>query len=409
MAEWPQTAKPNKLKANWSPKSFILMGGALTAQGNAVTPGVLSATGLPVEGAPTDDPYALTTDVQGRRLGLANWIAHPDNPLTARSLVNRLWQYHFGHGIVRTANNFGAKGAAPTHPELLDWLTRDFIDGGWKIKRMHKLIMMSDVYRRSTAHPDLEKLETADPDNKLLARFMPRRLSAEEYRDALLLATGELNREVGGLPIMPEINMEVALQPRMIQFSIAPAHQPSRTPEVRNRRTIYAYRVRGQADPFLEVMNQPNPNDSCEFRDSAAVSPQAFTLLNSDVMSDRSIAMALRVQKETDQLAAQVDHAFRSALGRAPSKAERQRMVQYVEEMVVHHEQNEPQSVKYATEIKRSLVEEFSGKPFDYIEILPIFRDYVPDAKPWTVDTKTRALADMCLLLFNANEFAYVY
>ena len=97
---------------------------------------------------------------------------------------------------------------------------------------------------------------------------------------------------------MPEINMEVALQPRMIQFSIAPAHQPSRTPEERNRRTIYAYRVRGQADPFLEIMNLPNPNESCELRDSAAVTPQAFTLLNSDVMTDRSIAFALRVQKE---------------------------------------------------------------------------------------------------------------
>ncbi len=174
-------------------------------------------------------------------------------------MVNRLWQYHFGQGIVRTANNFGAKGAKPTHPELLDWLTRDFLDGGWKIKRMHKLIMISDAYRRATSHPDLQQLATVDPDNKLLARFLPRRLTAEEYRDATLLATGELNREVGGLPIMPEINMEVALQPRMIQFSIAPAHQPSRTPTERNRRSIYAYRVRGQADPFLEVHESAKP------------------------------------------------------------------------------------------------------------------------------------------------------
>ncbi len=398
-----------KQDANWRPESFILTGGALTAKGDKVTPGVLSGTGLPVDGAPTDDPYALTTDINGRRLGLANWIAHPDNPLTARSFVNRIWQYHFGHGIVRTANNFGAKGAAPTHPELLDWLTRDFIGGGWKIKRMHKLIMMSDVYQRSTAHADLQKIETVDPDNKLLARFMPRRLSAEEYRDALLLATGELNREFGGLPIMPEINMEVALQPRMIQFSIAPAHQPSRTPQERNRRTIYAYRVRGQADPFLEVMNQPNPNDSCELRDTAAVSPQAFTLLNSDVMSDRSIAMAVRIEKDTEKLPAQIGRAFRYSLGRAPTDAERQRMRRYVQEMIAHHEHHKPEPVAYPTEITRSLVEEFSGKPFAYTEILPVFKDYVPDAKPGTVDAKTRALADMCLLLFNANEFTYVY
>ncbi len=395
--------------ANWRPEAYILMGGALTAKGDPVTPGVLSGTGLAVEGAPTDDPYALTTDINGRRLGLANWIAHPDNPLTARSFVNRLWQYHFGQGIVRTANNFGAKGAAPTHPELLDWLARDFINGGWKIKRVHKLIMMSDAYKRSTAHNDLENLETVDPDHKLLARFMPRRLTAEEYRDALLLATGELNREVGGLPIMPEINMEVALQPRMIQFSIAPAHQPSRTPDERNRRTIYAYRVRGQADPFLEVMNRPNPNDSCEFRDTAAVSPQAFTLLNSDMMSDRSIALALRIQKDCSELPDQIGRAFRYAIGRTATAAERRRMQTYVEEMVAHHQQHHPQPVEYPTEITRSLVEEFSGKPFEYTEILPVFKNYVPDAKPWTVDAKTRALADMCLLLFNTNEFAYVY
>ncbi len=401
--------KPNEIDTDWRPESFILTGGALTATGDKVTPGVLSATGLPVEGAPTDDPYALTTDLNGRRLSLANWIAHPDNPLTARSLVNRLWQHHFGNGIVRTANNFGAKGASPTHPELLDWLTRDFIDGGWKIKRMHKRIMMSDAYKRSTAHADLEAVETVDPDNKLLARFLPRRLTAEEYRDAVLAATGELNRQIGGLPIMPEINMEVALQPRMIQFSIAPAHQPSRTPEERNRRTIYAYRVRGQADPFLEVMNQPNPNDSCEFRDSAAVSPQAFTLLNSDVMSDRSIAMAARIQDEGGNLPEQIDRAFQSVLGRAASDDERQRMRVYVEQMVQHHQEHKPVETEYPTEVTRSLVEEFSGKPFEYTEILPVFEDYVPDAKPWAVDAQTRALADMCLLLFNTNEFTYIY
>jgi len=195
----------------------------------------------------------------------------------------------------------------------------------------------------------------------------------------------------------------------MIQFSIAPAHQPSRTPAVRNRRTIYAYRVRGQADPFLEVMNQPTPNDSCECRDSAAVSPQAFTLLNSDVMSDRSIALALRLENEAESLPERVVLAFKRVLGRAPSDDERDQMRTYVQEMVSHHEKHEPEQVEYPTEVVRSLVEEFSGKPFDFVEILPVFKNYVPDAKPWMVDAKTRALADMCLLLFNTNEFAYVY
>ncbi len=400
---------PKQPNAEWRPESFVLMGGGLTAKGDKVTPGVLSAPGLAASAGRPDDPYALTNDISGRRLGLAQWIANPKNPLTARSLVNRLWQHHFGAGIVRTPNNFGVKGEPPTHPELLDWLAHELIAGGWRMKRIHKLIMMSNAYKRGVGHPELEQLRKVDPGNKLFARFNPRRLSAEEFRDALLVATGELNREMGGLPVMPEINMEVALQPRMIQFSIAPAHQPSRTPAVRNRRTIYAYRVRGQADPFLEVMNQPTPNDSCECRDSAAVSPQAFTLLNSDVMSDRSIALALRLENEAESLPERVVLAFKRVLGRAPSDDERDQMRTYVQEMVSHHEKHEPEQVEYPTEVVRSLVEEFSGKPFDFVEILPVFKNYVPDAKPWMVDAKTRALADMCLLLFNTNEFAYVY
>lgn len=409
---WQNSRKlrpPKQSNPNWKPESFVLMGGSLTAKGPEVSPGVLSGPGVAASPGQPHDPYALTSDISGRRLGLAQWIANPQNPLTARSLVNRLWQFHFGAGIVRTSNNFGVKGEPPTHPELLDWLAGEFIAGGWKIKRMHRLIMMSDAYQRSTRHPDPNQLEKVDPGNKLLGRFSPRRLSAEEFRDALLAATGELNREMGGLPVMPEINMEVALQPRMIQFSIAPAHQPSRTPDVRNRRTIYAYRVRGQADPFLEVMNQPTPNDSCECRDSAAVSPQAFTLLNSEVMSDRSIALAVHLQEETGSLSEQIVLAFQRVLGRKPSDEERTQMLAYVQKMVSHHEEYEPVRVEYPTEVVRSLVEEFSGKPFDYVEILPVFRDYVPDAKPWLVNPRTRALADMCLLLFNTNEFAYVY
>ena len=401
--------KPDPKKKNWAPKSFIFLGGAYEATGSEVTPGVLSGCGVPVEGAPSDDPYALPTTVNGRRLALANWMTNPKNPLTARSFVNRLWQYHFGNGIVRTANNFGVKGAEPTHLDLLDFLTQEFVSGGWKSKRLHKMIMMSDAYKRSTAYGDLEKLETVDPDNKLLARFMPRRLTAEEIRDGLLAVTGELNREVGGLPIMPEINMEVALEPRMIQFSIAPAHQPSRTPDERNRRSIYAYRVRGQADPFLEVMNKPNPNDSCDFRDTAAVSPQAFTLFNSDVTSDRSIALAIRVQKDAEKLGGQIGKAFRLTLGRKPTADERKRMVAYVKKMTAYHKSHEPKPVTYPTKITRSLVEEFTGKAFEYEEWLPIFEDYVPDAKPSTVSAETRAMADMCLLLFNTNEFMYVY
>ena len=258
--------------------------------------------------------------------------------------MNRIWQHHFGRGIVGTANNFGAKGDHPTHPELLDWLSRQFLAHGGRSKPLHRLILMSDVYRRSAAHPNPQLLGKIDPTGKWLASFRPRRLTAEELRDTLLMVTGELNPEMGGVPVMPEINLEVALEPRMIQFSIAPAYQPSRTPEERNRRSIYSYRVRGQADPFMEVMNLPNPNESCEVRDVAAVSPQAFTLMNSDVMTDRSIAFAQRLMGQQADTRQQVKTAFQLAYGRQPDPEELQSLTRYVQEMVLYHKQHKPEA-----------------------------------------------------------------
>ena len=388
--------------------THILMGGSVAAEGDKVSPGVLSALGLPVD-QEAEDPYVITEEFDGRRMTFAKWVANSQNQLTTRAIVNRLWQGHFGKPIAGNPNNFGAKGGKPTHPKVLDYLASELVKGGWKLKRLHKLIMMSDTYQQGNSHRELEKLREVDPNNSLLAVYEPRRLTAEELRDGMLAITGELNTEMGGLPIMPEINMEVALQPRMIQFSIAPAYQPSKTPEQRNRRSIYAYRVRGQADPFLELFNQPNPNDSCEMRDSVSVSPQAFTLMNSDVVTDRSIALALRIEKESKRLKTQITKAFEFALGRKPNRKEMNRMVDYIEDMRVYHTKFEPDPVEYPTEITRSLVEEFSGKPFEYNEILPAFEEYTPDMKASDVNPETRALADLCLVLFNSHEFVYVY
>ncbi|MCM2373011.1 PSD1 and planctomycete cytochrome C domain-containing protein [Aporhodopirellula aestuarii] len=402
-----------KINLNQPTESFILTGGAITAPADPVGPGVLSMTGVgvrrgEVESNDLGDEYRLTDNINGRRFGLARWIADARNPLTSRAIVNRIWQSHFGVGIAANANNFGAKGAKPTHPELLDFLASDFLNGGWKIKRMHRMIMLSDAYQRSSYHPNHETLRDADPDNTTLAYFPIRRMTAEELRDAMLAMTGELNLEAGGLPISSEINMEVALQPRMIQFSLAPAYQPSRLPEQRNRRSIYAYRVRGQADPMLELFNQPNPNESCERRDVAAVTPQALTLLNSDVMTDRSIAMAKRLQEIEPETHGQIEAAFRILLGRSPRPHESDRLGEYVADMQTYHADVDPEPTEYPTEITRSLVEEFTGRPFEYTEILPVFERYVPDAKPADVSPETRALADLCLLLFNTNEFLYI-
>jgi len=398
---------PDEQDPEWRPANAILLGGAVDAPGDAVTPGVLSAVYRPQSAE--QDPWAITDDLTGRRTEVARWITDPRNPLSTRSIVNRVWQYHFGRGLAANSNNFGVSGSKPTHPELLDWLTRDFVDNGWKLKRLHRLIMTSAAYRQSGERPDMEAVREADPENKRIAYFTPRRLTAEEFRDAMLAASGELNREMGGVPAMPEINMEVALQPRMIQFSIAPAHQPSRTPAERNRRSVYTYIVRGQADPFLEVFNQPNPNDSCERRDAASVSPQALTLMNSDQATDRSIAFAQRLEQEADDRDAQIVRAFELALGRKPDSEESDHMRAYLDRMTAHHEAHDPEPKTYPTRVTRSLVEEFTGKPFEYEEILNRFEDYVPDVKAWQVEPETRALADLALLLFNSNEFAYVY
>ncbi len=390
-------------------ENTILTGGALEAPGEPVTPGVLSMLGVPSPAGTREDPYALPESIEGRRLGLARWIADPRNPLTSRSIVNRVWQQHFVNPIAGNPNNFGVKGRKPTHPELLDWLAADFVENGWTLKRVHRLIMTSEAYRRSGRHPEHTAVVSKDPDNQLLAYYPARRLTAEELRDSLLKITGELNLSPGGLPANPEINMEVALQPRMIQFSLAPAYQPDPKPEQRNRRTIYAYRVRGLADPFLELFNQPNPNDSCEARDSAAVSPQAFTLLNSDTITDRSVAFAERLEEQADTPADQVRRAFHLSFGRNPDSDELDRLTTYLDEMTAYHETTRPEAPVYPAKITRSLVEEFSGDTFEYEEILPAFENYQADRKPGEVSPKTRALADLCLLLFNSNEFVYVY
>ena len=400
---------PREIDASWRPESTVLVGGSVQAPGEPVSPGVLSATQLPTRHSDGRDPYALPDGLAGRRSAFAHWVVDPRNPLTARSIVNRVWAYHFGRGLVATPNNLGALGAQPSDQGLLDWLAADFVENGWSIKRLHRAIMTSDLYRQGSERPDMRVVREKDPENRLMAFFSPRRLAAEELRDSMLLLSGELNEEVGGIPAKPEINMDVALQPRMIQFSIAPAYQPSPKPEQRNRRSIYAYRVRGQADPLMEVFNQPNPNDSCERRDASAVSPQALTLMNSEYSTNRSIAFALRLEREIPGTEARIQRAYQLAFNRPPEPGMANKLAGYVAAMKARHGTLTPAAASYPTRITRSLVEEFTGAPFDYEEWLPAYEQYTPDARASDVSAPTRALADLCLLLFNSNEFAYVY
>src|SRR5262249_34316937 len=190
-------------------------------------------------------------------------------------------------------NNFGKMGKRPAHPELLDWLAIWFVEHDWSVKKLHRLIMTSQAYQQSGDHPDMEKLRRIDPNNELLAAFPPRRLTAEEIRDALLAISGELNREIGGARVFPGIHWGGALPPGRVMGSVPPAYQPPPTPAQRNRRTLYAFRQRILADPVQEVFNRPGSETSCDCRDETTVTPQVFALFNSEFAQDRALAAAV--------------------------------------------------------------------------------------------------------------------
>lgn len=391
------------------PESFIYAGGSVFSEKEPVTPGVLSGIRIPTQAENEKDQYGLPKTLAGRRLALAKWIANPKNPLTTRSIVNRVWQYHFGRGIAANPNNFGTTGKKPTHPKLLDWLASEFVEKGWSIKKLHRLIMTSQVYQQASQHPNREMLQKIDPNNDLWAVFEPRRLTAEELRDSMLAITGELNREAGGLPVRPEINLEVALAPRMLQFSIAPAWQPSRTPEQRNRRSIYTYQVRGLANPLLEVFNKPGSDESCERRDAPSVTPQVFAMMNSQAVTTRSLAMAQRLQQDTETPETQIERGYQLTVGKKPDAKLTAKLLRHYQSMVDYHRKHQPKNIDYPTKITRSLVEELSGDPFQYEELLNVYQNYVPHPQASEVSAETRALADVCLLLLNSNAFIFIY
>ena len=390
-------------------QTSILSGGDPFSPIKPVTPGVLSM--LPgsndtVEETPFND---VPDSIEGRRLALANWIASEHNPLAARTIVNRAWAWHFGQGVAGNPNNFGATGKKPSHPELLDWLAAKFIEDGRSFKRFHRLVMTSDAYQRASAHPDRETLATKDPNGTSYAVFQPRRLTAEEFRDSMLTVSGELNREMGGAPIRPEMNLEAGLQPRMVMGTFAEAWQPSPLPAQRHRRSIYTLQIRGLRDPFMEVFNAPSPDAPCETRDASTVTPQVFSLFNGQASYDRALAFAIRVLEESKGDAASVQRAFQLAFGRAASEREADVALSHWRKMTKRHEGLEFAEPEYPREVVRDAVEENTGERFQFVEQLEFYDDFVPDTKPHEVDARTRAFADVCLVLFNANEFAYVY
>lgn len=384
---------------------YILTGGNAFSQGDAVQPSALSAAAN-VGGMSF---YEIAGGKQHRRLELANWIVDAQNPLTARVMVNRVWAWHFGKGIAGNPNNFGATGKLPTHPALLDYLANWFMEHNWSVKALNELILTSETWQRSSRHPNPQTLAQLDPQGDSYAVQRSRRLTAEELRDAMLAASGELNPQLGGLPSRPDINMEVAMQPRQIMGGTASVYEPDPLPEQRNRRSLYAEKIRGLRDPFLETFNQPGPDKSCELRDTSTVAPQALTLFNSQEVQDRALAFAARLlQHESDADEQRIERAFSIALGRSATAAETQTCVQHWQTATQEEATRTHKPQAFPRETRRTVMAEKTGEPYDFIEIMPAYDSYVPDLQPSDVDARTRGLAQVCLVIFNLNEFAYL-
>lgn len=398
----PVRMPENRLTAGELEQTCILAGGDPFASGDPVTPGVLSVTSA-------SGVHIIPEDIEGRRLKFSEWLTSPNNPLTARVIMNRLWLWHFGKPIAGNPNNFGGTGKKPTHPELLDWLAATFIEEGWSIKAIHRHIMTSDAWRRSTLHPDRTLLADKDPEGTSYAAFRPRRLSAEELRDAMLAATGELNPEVGGIPNRPEINLEAALQPRQVMGTFAAAWTPNPIPQQRHRRSLYALKIRGLPDPLLEVFNTPSPDCSCECRETSTVTPQVFSLFNGQASYSRALALANRAVKETDSDDQAITLCFQLAFSRSPRADELQSCLDHWRETESLQGHTPTVHAEPQLKVRREAVEENTGEKFSFDENLHANRDFVPDLQRADVSAHTRALADLCLVLLNSNEFAYVY
>jgi hypothetical protein len=264
-------------------------------------------------------------------------------------IVNRIWQGHFGRGIVGTPNDFGRQGDPPTHPELLDWLASEFVSGGWRVKPLHRLILLSNTYRMGTAY-NAENAKS-DPDNRLLWRMNRRRLEAEMIRDAVVSTAGTLNPKMGGPPVMAPLTSEEKAglkDPSQWPVALDPAEH--------TRRSVYLYVKRSFRMPLFETFDMPDPAVSCERRNVTTVAPQALAPMNNEFLLQQAGRFAERLRKESgSEPTSWIERGFWLALGRAPTNAEK----------------NDASAL-------------------------------------FAHDSSAEALTRFCLVLFNLNEFLYV-
>jgi hypothetical protein len=293
-------------------------------------------------------------------------------------MVNRLWQHHFGHGLVRTPNDFGLRGARPTHPDLLDWLARELVESGWSLKHIHRLIVLSSTYRQgSTAD---ERTRRIDPDNRLLGRMNRRRLEGEALRDSVLAATGRLTTWLGG-PMV-----RVPLEPEVYDLIFTEGEPDGLwpvAPDLRQhtRRSLYLFNKRNVRLPMLEAFDQPDTLTSCPVRPISTFAPQALILLNGPFMQEQARAFAARLCRETgadDE--ARIERAYRLALGRPATTAEIRLGRRFLREQ---------------TDLLR---DRLRGR-----RTVALPEDLPEGSDP----ARAAALADFCLALLNRNAFVH--
>ena len=377
-----------------APGTFLLNRGAYDKPKEEVQPGLLTILNMPTPAIAQPAGEEST----GRRTALAKMLTDPQNPLTARVMVNRLWHYHFGRGLVGTPSDFGAKGERPSHPELLDWLAGQFMSQGWSMKKMHRMILTSATYQQASKFS--EAGGKVDPDNRLLWHFSRQRLEGEVIRDEALLVAGVLNPKMGGPSILPELPPGMAARGGW-----------KTTPDEgeRNRRSIYVFVKRNTRYPMFETFDMPDTHESCARRNVTTSPVQALTMLNSELTYKWARAFAARVMREAgNDQEAQVAAAYRIALSRAPD-AEEKKLVraffQKQEKIVSEVRDGEIERGLLAPALssvgrKRGGSSPASGEETDDTA-------EVGQAPAGPESGAQVALVDFCHMLLNSNEFVY--
>jgi len=361
-----------------APPVYTLKNGNWQNAGDEVKPGFLSI--LAPGDAVITRPAGMNST--GRRSALAAWLTDPANPLPARVMVNRIWQHHFGRGIVATPGDFGRTGTKPTHPELLDYLAARFVEDGWSIKKMHRLILLSNAYQESSAsQPAGAK---ADPDGKLLWRFPRQRIDAEALRDSMLFVSGQLNPKMGGPGVFPPVPAGVLSE--LSATAAAGGWQTEKDPAQMNRRSVYIFVRRNLRYPMLQEFDSANTFESAHTRSNTVTPAQALDLLNSDLMSQWARSFAGRVLNETGAQAIpakQIARAFNLAYGREATAEELETAAAFL------GEQTKILESRFASDDKAK----------------PPMPDKVPAGMP---PARAAAFVDLSQMLLASNEFLYV-